>query len=314
MNNNEKNQIKISVIIPVFNAERFINRCIYSILNNTFQNFEIIVIDDGSSDKSFEKIKSIKDARIRCFNQSNHGVGFTRNKGMRIAMGEFIVFIDSDDYIEPDYLEKLFEGVSGSDIGISGINFLDIDEKKISIRNSKDTEWNRFNLPLSGGKIYKREFLIDNQIFFSDFKIGEDLIFSSTCYSKTNNVSNILYSGYNYVENLKSSTHKKHGDLNVIEIISTLKILLEQNSHLKNKFVTYFLRKTLIDLTYYTYDNKKEASNNLIEGYSIIKGNLFLFNKEESVMMNAFIIFTNLMIKFKLGHIPLKFIKIIREN
>ncbi|EFU74046.1 glycosyltransferase family 2 protein [Enterococcus italicus] len=313
MDNNKEKQIQISVIVPVYNAENFINRCIDSILKNTFNNFELLIIDDGSSDKSLEKIKLIRDERIRYFSQQNHGVAYTRNRGIKEAKGKFVVFIDSDDYVKPDYLEKLLEGIGDSDIGISGIVFLDSEENIVNIRNSKNTEWNRFNLPLSGGKIYNRKFLISNHILFSDFIIGEDLIFSSTCYSKTNRVSNILYMGYNYVENFQSSTHKNYRDLNVISIVSELKRLLEQNSSLKKEFIIFFLRKTLIDLTFYTYDNNREKSLIILnEGYSLIKGKVVLFNKNETIKMNIFVNLTSIMVKLKLGFIPLYLMRKLR--
>lgn len=95
--------IEISVIIPIFNAEKTLKRCLDSILNQTFKNFEIICVNDGSQDKSIDILKEYKekDNRIIIIQQENKGVSSARNAGIKIAKGKYITFIDSDDWIEP---------------------------------------------------------------------------------------------------------------------------------------------------------------------------------------------------------------------
>ena len=109
MNNLDKNFI--SIIIPVYNAEKYLDRCLNSILEQTYNNFELILIDDFSTDKSQEICKEFtkKDSRISLLvNEVNKGVSFTRNKGIYEAKGEFITFIDSDDWVNKTYLEDFF--------------------------------------------------------------------------------------------------------------------------------------------------------------------------------------------------------------
>lgn len=123
---------RYSIIIPVYNAENTIERCVNSILNNTCQEFEIILVDDGSSDDSYKKCCSIarKDSRIRiASNISNRGVSYTRNHGLRMASGEYILFVDSDDWVDDDYIAGFDRVIRefGADLVICG--YVNHDEK-----------------------------------------------------------------------------------------------------------------------------------------------------------------------------------------
>lgn len=98
----------ISIIIPVYNQESYIEKCLYSIQNQSYRSYEVIIINDGSNDKSEECIlKFIKDERFKYYSQQNSGVSSARNKGLALASGTWVTFIDPDDYISPDYLEVL---------------------------------------------------------------------------------------------------------------------------------------------------------------------------------------------------------------
>lgn len=97
-----------SVIIPLYNKEVFIEKTLQCVLNQTFNDFEIIIVNDGSTDGSLEKIKTFRDDRIKIFHQENQGVSVARNKGMEIAEGEYFCFLDADDEWTYDYLENLF--------------------------------------------------------------------------------------------------------------------------------------------------------------------------------------------------------------
>lgn len=102
-------KIKISVVIPVFNAEFFLQRCVDSILSQSYQNFELILVDDGSKDMSGAMCDNIasQDSRVRVIHQKNAGAGAARNVGISVANGEYIVFVDSDDTIRQGYLNSL---------------------------------------------------------------------------------------------------------------------------------------------------------------------------------------------------------------
>jgi len=101
-----------SIIIPLYNKENFIQNTMQSVLNQTFQDFEIIVVNDGSTDKSEEKLLQFKDSRIQYFSKNNEGVSTARNYGIEKANAEFITFLDADDYWYPTFLETMFETIS----------------------------------------------------------------------------------------------------------------------------------------------------------------------------------------------------------
>ena len=102
---------KISIIIPVYNAEKYLAQCIESIIKQTYSNLEIIIINDGSTDRSLEICNFYKenDQRIVVFNQNNSGVSVARNKGLDISNGEFIMFVDADDWLNADFVESLYK-------------------------------------------------------------------------------------------------------------------------------------------------------------------------------------------------------------
>ena len=99
---------KVSIVVPVYNAEKYVAECIESLINQTYKNIEIILINDGSKDKSYEICERYakKDARIQLYNQENIGVSKTRNKGIEKASGKYILFVDSDDYCESEMVEN----------------------------------------------------------------------------------------------------------------------------------------------------------------------------------------------------------------
>ena len=104
---------EISIIIPIYNCEKYLSRCLDSIINQTFTNIEIICINDGSTDSSLKILQDYKtkDPRIIIINQNNQKLGAARNRGLEIQKGNYITFIDSDDWIDNDYLEKLYNAI-----------------------------------------------------------------------------------------------------------------------------------------------------------------------------------------------------------
>ena len=131
---------KISIIIPVYNTEKYLKQCIESVINQSYQNMEIILVDDGSTDSSgdicerFEK----EDTRIIVFHQNNKGLSAARNKGLKHAKGEYILFLDSDDYISKNMLEKLCNCLEDtkSDMAMCGIQYIDSEGREIREKRS----------------------------------------------------------------------------------------------------------------------------------------------------------------------------------
>ena len=141
--------VKISVIVPVYNVENYLKKCIDSIINQTFQDIEIICVNDGSTDNSrkiLEEYKN-KDSRIKIIDKENGGLSSARNAGIKTAEGEFLSFIDSDDWIDKTMLEKLYKNITGlnSDISICAVHRFD-EEKQII--ETIDEEGNVINFEL----------------------------------------------------------------------------------------------------------------------------------------------------------------------
>ena len=112
----------ISIIIPVYNSEKFLHKCVNSVLHQTFQNWELILVDDGSSDSSGRicDIFAQDNPKVRTIHKENGGVSSARNAGLDVAIGEYIMFVDSDDWLEPELCQELVDGIRQSDIIIGG--------------------------------------------------------------------------------------------------------------------------------------------------------------------------------------------------
>ena len=218
---------KVSIIIPVYNAEKFIEKGIKSVLSQTYKNIELILINDGSRDNSLNIIKKWENEYpniIKVFDQKNMGVGKTRNKGIEVSTGDYITFIDADDYIDVDFIQVLLDNALDNDIIISGYRRIDENGNVIFSQKLKSNDWSKFKQVTIWSKLYKKEFLIKNSIMFNDLKIGEDIVFSISTYVHASKINTIEYIGYNNVYNSASVTHdfslKKDND-----ILSTIKIL-----------------------------------------------------------------------------------------
>ena len=127
----------VSVIVPVYNGETELNRCIDSILNQTYKEIELILIDDGSTDSTDEICRdyAAQDKRVRFFQQCNKGVAAARNRGMDESRGEYIAFIDASDYVEPDYIEKLYLACHHNHCNLSMCNYAEVIGDEIKSAN-----------------------------------------------------------------------------------------------------------------------------------------------------------------------------------
>ena len=184
---------KLSVIIPVYNAAKYISACMDSVLNQTYADFEVILIDDGSKDNSYEVCAEIakKDARIRLFQIENNGVSVARNFGISKARGVYVTFIDADDTVEPTIFESLVENVDEQSLTLCGY-FKDYEDKRKPYSEIWDLEnsakrivtddfyglYSKWLLNSVCNKIFVRDFILKSGVCFPrGISIGEDLIF-----------------------------------------------------------------------------------------------------------------------------------------
>lgn len=214
---------KISVIIPIYNAENYVSRCIGSVLDQTYSNWQMILIDDGSKDKSLEICQKYADVddRISVIHQENAGPGIARNTGIAKASGNYVVFIDSDDYIEKDYFQLL----SKHDEDVVFINVRDVDEdgrvlKKNFMAKNKNLSIETILRRQMTGKIdwggvrkaLKLMVLLENNVKYTKHKIGEEALYSFQVLWYAKSVAFIDKPLYNYVQRGDSQSHLKVDD------------------------------------------------------------------------------------------------------
>lgn len=183
---------KVSIIVPVYNVEKYLRKCIDSLINQTLNDIEIICINDGSTDKSLKILKEYKnkDSRIILFNQENSGQSVARNRGIEIAKGEYLGFVDPDDWIDLDYYEKLYNAAStnDTDIAVGGIIRVTGIKKKKFLNFEKETLTDNTKLKFElcdvpeksyiWNKIYKTQKLKEINLKFEEGRIFEDCIFT----------------------------------------------------------------------------------------------------------------------------------------
>ncbi|MEI3337481.1 MAG: glycosyltransferase family 2 protein [Clostridium sp.] len=231
--------MKLSVIVPVYNGEKYINRCIESILKNKSKEYEIIVVDDGSKDNSLRILKNFKDIRIKVFHQSNKGVSVARNYGISLANGKFILFVDCDDWLEDGAIDLIISNLSGElDLYIYS-NYWANSDKKYSMKAtrifkeyfdfsskkeklySKLLSTDELNVPW--GKVYKKEIIDNNKVVFPNgVSIGEDLKFNLE-YFRYVKIWKYLYIPIYYYNETENSATKKFNIKRFEQFIVTYK-------------------------------------------------------------------------------------------
>ena len=202
---------KISVIIPVYNVEKTLRQCLDSIINQTYKDLEIICVNDVSTDSSYEILQEYKGIKV-VNNEINSGLGITRNNGLKYATGEYIHFLDSDDWMELNAYELLLQKLENSpDIVYFLWNNIDVKNNKIIPSKPIDGifPYRTSILEQSGVNawhgLFKREFLIKNSLFFNDYRCMEDLEFSYKAVSLAQDVSFLNCHLLNYRTNNSNS-------------------------------------------------------------------------------------------------------------
>lgn len=272
------NKIKVSVIIPVYNVEKYIEECVKSVLNQTLKEIEIIIVNDGTKDNSMKKIeKFLSDERIVIINKENGGLSSARNVGLEVAKGKYISFVDSDDFINERMLEDLYENSSEADIVFSNIILYDeitkIKKKRKNIntklkKQDKGFYFWRYMGTEVWNKIYKRDFLKRENIKFIEGIIFEDVPFVFYSLFLASKVKYIDKYHYYYRVNRENSImnteHKKEK-----LCISTEKILTEI-SNMENKIKNNeFINLRLLIWKFYYFSDKQKIKGVNVKNYEL---------------------------------------------
>ena len=277
--------IEVTIVIPVYNAESYISKCIDSILRQTYRRWEIVAIDDGSIDNSLDVLYEYEKKyheKIRVLSQSNSGVANARNKGIKEAKGKYIMFIDNDDYIDPDYIEKFYEFADNGnyDCVISGFrreNSLgEVIEKFIptniwSIYTADFAPWAR---------IIKRKFLLENDICFLNSPIGEDIFFNYKMLAKTDKIGIIKESGYVWYYNENSVSNVNQKGLKEIDEFLILLDRIKSITEGRPVFFKYWIIRYAIWYLLYS------GNSSFYKRFIYADNRIFTWMKENNIKMN----------------------------
>lgn len=247
----------ITIIVPIYNAENYLDRCIKSILEQTYKNIELILINDGSTDGSSKICKKYQNTNnnIVFIDKPNEGVSKTRNVGLKHAKGDYIGFVDADDYIEKNMYSELYNNMKKyeSDLSICNYSQNNNIELKNVFSNQEALEYlfdKKYFRGFLWNKLYKKSIIKDNNINLDDdIFICEDLLFNYKYIKYCKNVSYIDLKLYNYEINNASALHKKLDNKYLTIAQAFEKIIQEANNeNLQTVEISYF--KILGDLIY----------------------------------------------------------------
>ena len=267
----------ISIVIPVYNAAQYLKRCLTSIMEQTYLNYEVILVNDGSEDNSLDICNDFaqNDNRIKVYSKENGGASSARNYGLKHCSGEYLVFVDSDDWVEPNYLNNLYQAAQIGDFDIVQCNFITVKSTDLKIEEdtrfteekvceiSKDEALNkRLYTVVVWGKIYKR--YLFNDFKFINITMYEDdasyYIFIDRS-EKIGLLNQQLY--YYYLSNNSIMRNNKGVNLEFIEIyLDRIRYFKErQNKVLLDGSYDRFCLVLLLTFAYlerrYTYEKKK---------------------------------------------------------
>ncbi len=213
---------RISIVVPVYNAEDTLDKCVRSILNQTFHGIEIILVDDGSTDRSARMCDAFsgEDARICVLHKENGGLSDARNEGLKRARGEYVLYVDADDFLDPDACRQMLRGAkTGIDLIAGAYRNWNHEESKVVRRepfadgermNSHDfmlrTLQNCHYTVQAWAYMYRRQFLIRNGLFYRKGWLYEDLDLAPRLFMKASEIMNIDYAFYNHVTRTDSIT------------------------------------------------------------------------------------------------------------
>ena len=229
---------KISIVIPCYNMEHLVEKCIDSIKNQSYTNFEAIFVDDGSQDKTKEVIEeNIKDdERMIYAYKENGGLSSARNFGLEMATGKYISFIDSDDYVEKDFLMELYNNLIENESDISVCYFYRVYENKTDLNKVQNGFYNLVRFPAAWNKMYKTSLFKDNDITFPVGKWYEDLGTFPKLFMMTNKISIVEKPLYNYIQNSSSIIHTYDERIYSIYDIAEANEAFAKQNHLFDRY------------------------------------------------------------------------------
>jgi glycosyltransferase involved in cell wall biosynthesis len=280
----------VSVIVPIYNVERFLERCFESIFHQTYKNYEIIAIDDGSTDESASILDSLaqKDSRIKAIHQNNMGVAATRNVGLSLAQGEYVLFVDSDDTISPTGIDHLLKKAVYNNLDIAyGAGFRISITGKVAVPTNKPDHL--IDKVLTGpqymeeairsksynngvwNKLYKRSFLIENECWFKEGLVYEDILWSPQVFLKARRVqfvdvdfANIFVRHGAITQDPYNLAIRHHDSLYIFDTLTDIYIQANISEDQRMVFLDYVTNRRINLLkNYRAFYSKEQINDNM---------------------------------------------------
>lgn len=279
---------KISMILPVFNEEKYIEKSIESVLNQTLTDFELIIVNDGSTDSTLNIINQFDDDRIRLINQSNQGPGASRNNALKIASGDYIMFLDGDDWYCPDALKVAYDEITSKGTDISIFQIIKYDGEEFSqnswfnldnfpetfedrVFNPHDCRDFLFDISVSAAqKIFKREFLIEIDAHFPEGIYFEDMPFFFYTFLSADRIS--IIKRHLYVRRKHEGSITESVDSKFLDTVPAGQILMD--IFIENDWYDVYL----FDLLAFKINGPRYALMGIEEKY---KNDLYLLIKKD---------------------------------
>lgn len=246
---------KISIIVPVYKVEEYLSKCIESIILQTYINWELLLVDDGSPDRSGQICDEYaeKDTRIRVFHKDNAGVSSARNFGLDSAKGEFVMFVDSDDWISTDCLQVCVDEIEKDKLDALQFGFISVTDglenscvktSTIPLSGEKYIQNNSFNV-CAGGGIYKREIIEEQKLRFpEELKLAEDQIFVLSFFKNARCIKYLDQGLYYYLQREDSAVHNQKSKdmlLSCKYLISLSNDYPAAKAHIDNMIVLFII-------------------------------------------------------------------------
>ena len=291
------NKDKVSIIVPVYNVEKYLEKCLKSLISQSYKNIEIILIDDGSKDNSGRICDEYKrkDSRIKVIHKENAGVSEARNSGIQKATGKYLCFVDADDFVMDNYVEYMHQLIvkDSSDIAICTKMFSNFNEKQTSEEVIENLDGENaiirilnYRMPIGVySRIFKKDLIEDNRIrFLKDIYMGEGFNFNVACFQKAKKVIVSNYKVYYYRRNNATSATTKFSIKKCENSLYAMKVMRDNLIIRTERVINswkYALWRTYSDaFDYMCLGNEKKDNLEKFKEYKyFIKNNYRIYKK-----------------------------------
>jgi glycosyltransferase involved in cell wall biosynthesis len=242
---------KITVIIPVYNAGKSLAACVDSVLAQTYENLEGLLIDDGSTDGSSDLLDQLAAAhpdRLRVIHLANGGAAAARNRGIFFSDGDYLMFADNDDTMEPDFAERMAAELERreADMVVSGFDRVREDGRVLFTHRLTPDPWSKFRAVAPWGRIMRRDFVVKNELAFGSFQLGEDSYFTLCAYNASPRIVTTDYIGYHWIDHpasVSNTIQKQSSAVSALPLLNALQRRICPPENIPQELFDYFLIK-----------------------------------------------------------------------